>query len=128
MNIIRRLRSRLTSRTTPRATVCFYNLPSERCTNNFEIAMKSTYRIVSAITLILIGFVSARADDKLVLSRIAFGSCAWQDKPQPIWDAVVGVKPDIYLSLGDNIYGDTEDMAVMKKKYDSSPPSLAGRS
>src|SRR5690349_17518244 len=35
----------------------------------------------------------ARADDKLVLSRIAFGSCARQDKPQPIWDAVVAAKP-----------------------------------
>src|SRR5882724_9941956 len=58
------------------------------------------------------------AGDKVILSRVAFGSCARQDKPQPIWDAVVGTKPDIYLSLGDNIYGDTEDMAVMKKKYD----------
>jgi alkaline phosphatase D len=61
---------------------------------------------------------AAAADDRLVLSRIAFGSCARQDKPQPIWDAVVAARPDIYLSLGDNIYGDTEDMAVMKKKYD----------
>src|SRR4051794_4555839 len=61
---------------------------------------------------------SAQADDERVLSRIIFGSCARQDKPQPIWDAVVAARPDIYLSLGDNIYGDTEDMAVMKKKYD----------
>lgn len=61
---------------------------------------------------------SAFANDKLVLSRIAFGSCARQDKPQPIWEAVVAAKPDLFLSLGDNIYGDTQDMAVMKKKYD----------
>ena len=60
----------------------------------------------------------ARGDDKLVLTRIAFGSCARQDKPQPIWDAIVAARPDIYLSLGDSIYGDSEDMAVMKKKYD----------
>jgi alkaline phosphatase D len=70
--------------------------------------------------LVLFGALDARtdADDKLILSRIAFGSCARQDKPQPIWDAVVATKPDIYLALGDNIYADTRDMAVMKKKYD----------
>jgi alkaline phosphatase D len=56
--------------------------------------------------------------ENLVLERIAFGSCARQNKPQPIWDAVVATKPNLYLSLGDNIYGDTQDMAVMKQKYD----------
>src|SRR5438094_6137873 len=76
------------------------------------------HRILLAGILIWLGAASAGAGDKMVLSRIAFGSCARQDKPQPIWDAVVAVKPDIYLSLGDTIYGDTEDMAVMKKKYD----------
>ncbi len=55
---------------------------------------------------------------KMPLSRIALGSCARQDKPQPIWDAVVATRPQLYLSLGDNIYGDTEDMAVMRQKYD----------
>ncbi len=77
-------------------------------------------KFLSHLVVIALGFAatSASAGDKLVVSRIAFGSCARQDKPQPIWDAVVATKPDIYLSLGDNIYGDTEDMAVMKKKYD----------
>ena len=51
------------------------------------------------------------------LSRIAFGSCARQDKPQPIWDAVVATKPELFLFLGDNIYADTEDMDVMRGKY-----------
>ena len=51
------------------------------------------------------------------LERIAFGSCATQDRPQPIWERIVGVKPDIFLFIGDNIYGDTEDMNVMRAKY-----------
>lgn len=51
------------------------------------------------------------------LRRIAFGSCATQERPQPIWDAIVASKPDVFLFLGDNIYADTEDMAVMKAKY-----------
>jgi alkaline phosphatase D len=52
------------------------------------------------------------------LTRIAFGSCARQDKDQPIWDMVNAWHPDLFIFLGDNIYGDTEDMAVMRAKYD----------
>ena len=40
------------------------------------------------------------------LSRILFGSCARQNNPQPIWDAIVAEKPDVFLMIGDNIYGD----------------------
>jgi len=58
------------------------------------------------------------AEGHASLQRIAFGSCAEQQKSQPIWDAVVGQKPNLFLFLGDNIYADTEDMDVMKAKYD----------
>lgn len=44
------------------------------------------------------------------LSRIAFGSCAKQDRPQPIWDALLAEDPHLFLFIGDNIYGDTENM------------------
>lgn len=55
--------------------------------------------------------------EKKPLSRIAFGSCAKQDKPQPIWDAVVEGKPELFVFLGDNIYADTQDMDVLRAKY-----------
>jgi alkaline phosphatase D len=61
---------------------------------------------------------SVAAQGEAPLRRIAFGSCAHQAKPQPVWDAVVGLRPDVFLFLGDNIYADTTDMAVMKRKYD----------
>jgi alkaline phosphatase D len=53
------------------------------------------------------------AQDTLVLpqgeiSRIAFGSCAKHWQPQPIWDAELQHKPDLWLFLGDNICGDTD--------------------
>ena len=41
---------------------------------------------------------------------IAFGACAHENKPQPIWDAIVNAKPDLFIFAGDNIYADTEDM------------------
>jgi alkaline phosphatase D len=50
-------------------------------------------------------------------TRIAFGSCADQEKPQPIWDAILAAEPDAFLFLGDNIYGDTEDLVIMARKY-----------
>ncbi len=51
------------------------------------------------------------------LRRIAFGSCATQERPQPIWDAVATTRPDLLLLIGDNIYADTENMDVMRAKY-----------
>jgi alkaline phosphatase D len=51
------------------------------------------------------------------LTRIAFGSCAKSDKPQPIWDAVLAARPDLFIFLGDNVYLDTRDPAVMRRKY-----------
>lgn len=54
-----------------------------------------------------------------LISRIAFGSCANEMKPQPILDLVVQHKPDVFVYLGDNIYGDTYNMQVLQSKYDS---------
>lgn len=50
-------------------------------------------------------------------SRIAFGSCAKQDKDQPIWDAIIDAQPDLFIFLGDNIYADTRDPEIMRAKY-----------
>ncbi len=54
---------------------------------------------------------------KSSVTRIAMGSCADQRKSQPIWDAIVNLKPDIFLFLGDNVYADTEDMDEMRAAY-----------
>ena len=48
------------------------------------------------------------------LTRIAFGSCARESDPQPIWDAIVAGRPELFIFTGDNIYGDTADMTVMR--------------
>ncbi len=51
------------------------------------------------------------------LSRIAFGSCIRQNRPQPIWSAVAEASPQTLLLLGDNVYADTRNMRVMWDKY-----------
>ncbi len=49
--------------------------------------------------------------------RIAFGSCARQNKPQPIWAEISAAKPDLFLFLGDNFYADTHSEAVLRRRY-----------
>ncbi|KAE8704254.1 protein LYK5-like [Hibiscus syriacus] len=49
---------------------------------------------------------AASVDDHRLISRIAFGSCANQSAPQPIWDAINKFDPQVFIWLGDNIYGD----------------------
>ncbi|MEM6772525.1 MAG: alkaline phosphatase D family protein, partial [Bacteroidota bacterium] len=52
-----------------------------------------------------------------VTFRIAFGSCAHQDDPQPLLDVATGLSPDAFVYLGDNIYGDTDVMDTLRAKY-----------
>lgn len=51
------------------------------------------------------------------VTRIAFGSCAHEDRPQPIWQAIIAQAPDAFLMIGDNIYADTTNVQVMRQKY-----------
>jgi alkaline phosphatase D len=41
-----------------------------------------------------------------VLTRIAIGSCAEETDPMPIFAAVATARPDLFLFIGDNVYGD----------------------
>ncbi|TSA37050.1 MAG: alkaline phosphatase family protein [Verrucomicrobiaceae bacterium] len=52
------------------------------------------------------------------LERIAFGSCNNQDLPQPLWETIAAFNPQLWIWLGDNIYGDSEDMSVLAAKWD----------
>lgn len=49
--------------------------------------------------------------------KIGFGSCISQDNEQKVWYKVEALHPDYFVFLGDNLYGDTENMAILKAKY-----------
>ncbi len=51
------------------------------------------------------------------IARLALGSCIRQNKPAPIWDAVLAYRPEVFLLLGDNVYADTRDPQEMLKTY-----------
>jgi alkaline phosphatase D len=77
-------------------------------------------RLTPAVMLVAAACLRADAvdlDPARPITRIAAGSCIRQDRPQPIWTAVAAFAPDVLLLLGDNIYGDTEDMTELRAKY-----------
>ena len=51
---------------------------------------------------------------KTTLTKIAFGSCSKEDKDQPILKTVLTKEPELFIYLGDNIYGDSRDMEILK--------------
>jgi alkaline phosphatase D len=61
------------------------------------------------------------------LTRIAFGSCAEQADSQPIWDAILAYKPELFIFAGDNVYGDfnTPDASPLRKAY-AGADAIAG--
>jgi alkaline phosphatase D len=61
-------------------------------------------KVCLLVTMLMLNASMALAE--MPLQKIAFGSCAMQFKPQPIWDSIANQSPDLFLFLGDNIYGD----------------------
>lgn len=71
-------------------------------------------KIITAVVLtnLLVSFSALSAP-----SKILFGSCGHQDKSIPIFDAINKEQSDLFIFLGDNIYGDTNNMSVLANKY-----------
>jgi len=78
-----------------------------------------TYGLVGGVLLAGCRSVKTTSDasQQKTVSTIAFGSCSRQSLPQPLWDDVVAQKPDVWIWLGDNIYGDSENMDTLRAKY-----------
>ena len=57
---------------------------------------------------------SVELDAAAPVTRIAFGSCNKQYADQSFWSAILGTDPDLFVYLGDNVYGDvrTDDPAL----------------
>lgn len=73
-----------------------------------------TLLIFCAATLLL---TSPAGTAEIKAYKILFGSCLHQDKVQPIWQAMHKEQADLLVLLGDNVYGDTEDMQLLTDKY-----------
>jgi len=79
---------------------------------------------------------SAPLDMATPLTRIAFGSCLNETEDQAIWNTIAADDPDLFLFIGDNVYGDAyrsdpvaldPNMPKMVKSYNTlaSVPEFA---
>ncbi|WP_170866196.1 alkaline phosphatase D family protein [Pontibacter flavimaris] len=81
------------------------------------LANKHIIRLVALLlpALYLVSPFNLQAQSRQ--TTIAFGSCNNQDEPQPLWPAILESRPDLWVWLGDNIYGDTRNMDTLASKY-----------
>ncbi|MCH7228761.1 alkaline phosphatase D family protein [Haloferula sp. A504] len=78
--------------------------------------MKVTSRLAVLASLILPGFAEPPVKSDLV-DEMVFVSCFKETLPAPALETIAGLEPDVFIWMGDNVYGDTEDMEVMWNKY-----------
>ena len=53
----------------------------------------------------------------ITLNKFAYGACWKSTHSQKHWPVILENEPQLWLWLGDNIYSDTQDMDLLKKKY-----------
>ncbi len=56
-------------------------------------------------------------DYKHEVQSIGFGSCADQNKPEPLWKVISQNKPDLFILTGDNIYASRNDDKPIINQY-----------
>ena len=71
-----------------------------------------------SFVLLLLFFANHNYAQEDSTFKIAFGSCGHQNDSLSIFYDIVKHQPDIFVFLGDNIYGDTESMDTLSSKYE----------
>jgi alkaline phosphatase D len=86
--------------------------------------MKKTTAFIILFAIVQMGFMQELDKIKRVpldsikdVDVIAFGSCNHQGLPQEMWLNMMDYKPDFFIFLGDNIYGDCKSVDCLSKKY-----------
>ena len=79
--------------------------------------MKKCLQYFPVLNLLFMVQLLIGCDEKVPVTTIAFGSCAHETDPQPILALAADYKPNLFIYLGDNIYGDTDNMDTLKAKY-----------
>src|SRR5688500_18595322 len=66
-------------------------------------------RWAAVVVLVALGPAVRGQNPAKPVAKVAFGSCADQTKPCPVWTRIAEQKPDLLVLLGDNVYSDIED-------------------
>lgn len=99
--------------------------------------MTASVKVIPLLLVALLGSKqTASAQDDLLshtqpdtsktISRVVVGSCFVYDITlNQVFGRIISQDPDLFLWVGDNIYGDTEDMDIMRAKYDTKKSNAA---
>jgi len=71
------------------------------------------------VLLALVVTAATAFGEETPITRIAFGSCNREYKPQPLWQPIIACKPDLWIWLGDIVYGREEDLDNLLQRYRS---------
>ncbi|KAH9606083.1 hypothetical protein KSS87_019227 [Heliosperma pusillum] len=74
--------------------------------SKMKVRVRKDCRLTMIVVIHLINAVTSTSSNEAPVSRIAFGSCSNQNLPQGIWNAIIELNPQVFIWLGDNIYGD----------------------
>ena len=88
--------------------------------------VRSVKPIATLLLLVLsVSCMRFASRDDTALTRIAFGSCIDQARPQVVAEAVQAYQPDLFVFLGDNVYGDVEGGTVsnLRRAYERQAQS-----
>jgi len=61
---------------------------------------------IDEVSMTSMTMTSARLDPTAQVTRIAFGSCLKETDDLSIWDKISADDPEVFVFLGDNVYGD----------------------
>ena len=59
------------------------------------------------------------------LTRFSFGSCNRQDRPQPLWQAMIDKRPQLFLFIGDTVYADRHAPGMQFIRWAAEPSAIA---
>lgn len=85
-----------------------------------RIQNTATSRPVKLVLLLalFVGATSAFGEDAgPPLQRIAFGSCNREYKPQLLWKPIRECQPDLWIWLGDIVYGRADNLTDLERRY-----------
>jgi alkaline phosphatase D len=81
-----------------------------------KISAVILFGLFTALIFLSSGCASRKTDEARVITRLGFGSCI-NIAEHPMLDRTLTLPFDAFVLLGDNIYADTVNMAVMAEKY-----------
>ena len=93
--------------TTPMASYVKDGAPQEAAPPASAQAALAPYYDGIPISSLPVAPANVTLPESTTLTRIAFGSCVNENKSQAFWTTIAATKPQLFLLIGDNVYGDT---------------------